>query len=158
MSKIPADTQKRISPEFQKRLLELLDNKECTKNEFANVAGISKEVVARITIYGIIPTVRTLIKLADYFDVSLLYLLAESDDTYFYKSENPKTFQERLQSLIEENQTKYSQIAHKMPFSKNFFYEWERVGTIPSLEYLQALAESFKVSPDYLLGRTDDRN
>ena len=147
MSKIPADTQKRISPEFQKRLLELLDDKECTKNEFANAAGISKEVVARITIYGIIPTVRTLIKLADYFDVSLLY-----------KSENPKTFQERLQSLIEENQTKYSQIAHKMPFSKNFFYEWERVGTIPSLEYLQALAEYFKVSPDYLLGRTDDRN
>ena len=50
MSKIPADTQKRISPEFQKRLLELLDDKECTKNEFANAAGISKEVVARITI------------------------------------------------------------------------------------------------------------
>ena len=158
MSKIPADTQKRISPEFQKRLLELLDDKECTKNEFANAAGISKEVVARITIYGIIPTVRTLIKLADYFDVSLLYLLAESDDTYFYKSENPKTFQERLQELIAENHTKYSQIAHKMPFSKNFFYEWERVGTIPSLEYLQALAEYFNVSPDYLLGRTDDRN
>ena len=51
MSKIPADTQKRISHEFQKRLLELLDNKESTKNQFANVAGISKEVVAIITIY-----------------------------------------------------------------------------------------------------------
>lgn len=158
MSKIPADTQKRISPEFQKRLLELLDDKECTKREFAHFAGISKDIVARITIYGIIPSLRTLIKLADYFDVSLLYLLAESDDTYFYKSENPKTFQERLQSLIEESHTKYSQIAHKMPFPLNFFYEWERRGTIPSLEYLQALAEYFKVSPDYLLGRTDDRN
>ncbi len=158
MAKIPRDTEKRISPEFQKRLLELLDDQECTKNEFAALAGISKEVMARTTIYGIIPTVRTLIKLADFFNVSLLYLLAESDDPYFYKSESPKTFQERLKELVEENKTKYSQIAHNMPFTKNFFYEWERIGTIPSLDYLKALAEYFRVSPDYLLGRTDDRN
>ena len=29
---------------------------------------------------------------------------------------------------------------------------------VPSLYYLKELAEYFKVSPDYLLGRTDDRN
>ena len=144
----------KVSAIFQNRLITALKGEKESHIELANEIGISKDILIRALNTG----VRTLIKLADYFDVSLLYLLAESDDTYFYKSENPKTFQERLQSLIEENHTKYSQIAHKMPFSKNFFYEWERVGTIPSLEYLQALAEYFKVSPDYLLGRTNDRN
>ena len=36
--------------------------------------------------------------------------------------------------------------------------EWEKKGTIPSLDYLKCLADYFNVSPDYLLGRTDDRN
>lgn len=42
---------------------------------------------------------------------------------------------------------KYSQIAHSMPFTKNYFYEWEKNRTIPSLEYLKCLADYFKVSP-----------
>ena len=45
-----------------------------------------------------------------------------------------------------------------MPFTKNFFYEWQRAKTLPSLEYLEAIADYFKVSIDYLLGRTDERD
>jgi bacteriophage CI repressor helix-turn-helix domain len=50
------------------------------------------------------------------------------------------------------------QIAYKMPFPENFFYEWKRRGTIPSLENLIAIAQYFDVSIDYLLGRTDDKH
>ena len=42
-----------------------------------------------------------------------------------------------------------------MPFDTNLFYDWQRVKTIPSLEYLIAIARHFNVSIDYLLGRTD---
>lgn len=101
---------------------------------------------------------RTLIKIADCFDLSLLYLLAETDENDFIKSDRPSDFQTRLHELMAEKQVKYSQIARCMPFTVNFLYEWERVGTIPSLEYLCALAEYFGVTPDYLLGRTDYRN
>lgn len=45
-----------------------------------------------------------------------------------------------------------------MPFGKTFFYEWQNKKTLPSLIYLEALADYFKVSLDYLSGRTDDRN
>jgi transcriptional regulator with XRE-family HTH domain len=44
-----------------------------------------------------------------------------------------------------------------MPFAYNSIYEWKRTGCLPSLEYLNALADYFKVPIDYLLGRTDDR-
>lgn len=156
MSKIPADAQKRISKEFQKRLLDFMAEEEMTNEEFAAAVGISKTVLLRASIYGIIPSVRILIKLADYLNVSLEYLLGEKEEYAFCKAINPSSFHIRLDELSEMRKVKYSQIAHKMPFSRNFFYEWKRMNTLPSLEYLQALAMYFDVSIDYLLGRTDD--
>lgn len=157
MARVLFDTEKRISPEFQKRLFDLISDFEITKQEFAEQVGLSKEIIARTTIYGIIPSVRTLIKIANFFDVSIPYLLAEDDEKTFYKSEKNDTFQNRLDELIRENQTKYSKIAKTMPFAANYFYEWKREGTLPSLEYLTMLADYFNVQIDYLLGRTDER-
>lgn len=157
MPKILSDSEKRISPEFQKRLAALIDEQECSKYQFAAAVQISVSVITRAVIYGIVPSLKVLIKIADYLNLSLPYLLGETDERYFYKSQNPSTFHERLEALAREKGAKYSQIAYQMPFSKNFFYEWQRVKTLPSYDYLKVLAEYFKVSTDYLLGRTDDR-
>lgn len=113
--------------------------------------------ITRASVYGIIPTVRSLIKIADYLNVSIPYLLGESDEENFFKSDPPTTFHARLKQLTEENNTKFSSISNKMPFAKNSIYEWMRTGALPSLEYLYALANYFHVSVDYLLGRTDDK-
>ncbi|MFR3549439.1 MAG: helix-turn-helix domain-containing protein [Coprobacter sp.] len=83
MSKIPEDTEKRVSPEFQQRLKDLISDEECTKKEFASAVGISKDVIIRATLYGIIPSLQSLIKIADHLDISLDYLLAETDDRSF---------------------------------------------------------------------------
>lgn len=159
MSKIPAETVKKISTAFQKRLLELMEEQGCTKYEdFAALVKVSVPVITRATIYGIIPSLRPLIKIADCFEISLPYLLGESDNENFYPSEENETFHIRLKRLTEEKKTKYSKIAHSMPFTANYFYEWQREKTLPSLEYLEAVANYFKVSVDYLLGRTDERD
>ncbi len=158
MALIPKDTEKRISQDFKLRVIELMDDNELTKKDLSKQSNISDAVLSRILIYGIIPSLGVLIKLANTFNVSLEYLLTESEDNSFYPSNSNATFQTRLHELMEEKNTKYSIIAHTMPFTKNYFYEWERTGTIPSWEYLKAIASHFKVSPDYLLGRTDDKN
>lgn len=158
MSLIPNSTEKRISVEFQNRVKDLMDEFDYKKTDLSQAAGVSTAVLSRILIYGIIPSLGILIKIADTFSVSIPYLLAEDDNAQFYKAEKPVTFQQRLHALMEEKQTKYSQIAHKMPFTKNYFYEWERKNMLPSLDYLKCLADYFNVSIDYLLGRTDDRN
>lgn len=158
MSKIPAESEKKISNSFRKRLLELISEQGCSKYEFASLAQVSVPVITRATIYGIIPSLRPLIKIADYFKISLPYLLGESNDEKFYPSETDDTFHTRLEKLTQEDNSKYSKIAHTMPFTANYFYEWQRQKTLPSLEYLEALATYFKVSVDYLLGRTDERD
>ena len=155
MSRIPTETEKRISPQFKKRLNDLIDDLEITKYEFAKLVNVSVPVITRATIYGIIPSLRPLIKIADYFHVSLEYLLGDVEKDNFYQSENPTTFHVRLAELTNEKGTTYAEIAHRMPFTKTYFYEWQKDKTLPSLEYLIALADDFHVSIDYLLGRTD---
>lgn len=153
-----AEGQERLSPEFQKRLAELIEEKGCSKREFAQQVGVSKDVIIRGTMYGIVPSLQSLIKIADSLNLPLEYLLGKSDDAHFYKSETGVTFHTRIVELANEKGVKYSEIAHKMPFPNSYFYDWQREKTLPSLEYLRAIAEYFKVSIDYLLGRTDERD
>ena len=158
MSKLLESSQTLISMDFQHRLIELISDQECSNSDFAKLVGVSKDVISRAVLYGIIPSVRSLIKIADFLNISLEFLLAETDNPYFYKAEQPTTFHIRLEQLKDENNTKYSKIAHQMPFARNLFQEWLRRKTLPSLENLLSLSEYFNVSIDYLLGRTNDRH
>lgn len=158
MSKTPQNCEKRVSKNFKKRLLHFIYDQGCTQTEFAQLARVNKEVVSRATNFGIIPSVKSLVKIADYLHVSIPYLLAETDKNDFIKSDAPSDFHTRIEALREEKSTKYSVICRTMPFSKNSFYEWLRTKSIPTLEYLEAIAKYFDVTIDYLLGRTDYKN
>lgn len=146
-----------ISEKFQNRIKQIIDEQDCEKKDFHKFVGVSKEVIIRATKYGIIPSLKILIKIANKVNISITYLLGETDNTEFYMSENPTTFHIRLEQLANERGEKYSSISNKMPFAYNSIYEWIRTGSLPSLEYIKPLAKYFKVSIDYLLGRTDDR-
>lgn len=162
MSRNPEPGQK-VSKKLQKRLIELISEedcggKKCSNAEFAKRTGVNKSVISNIANYGIIPSVRSLIKIADYLNVSLDYLLARSDDPTFERTDNPATFQERMSLLIEERKVKIADITNKGTFSRNSIHVWIKRNNLPSLEYAGQLAEYFEVSLDFLLGRTDYRN
>lgn len=157
MAKFPESNTGNVSEIFQNRIRQIIDDQDCEKKDFPQFVGVSKDVIIRATKYGIIPSLKTLIKIADKVNISLPYLLGETDSNEFYLSENPTTFHARLEQLANEKGEKYSSIANKMPFAYNSIYEWIRTGCLPSLEYIKPLAEYFKVSIDYLLGRTDDK-
>lgn len=146
-----------ISEKFKKRIIQIIDEQDCAKKDFPKFVGVSKDVIIRATKYGIIPSLKILIKIADKVNVSLPYLLGETDNDEFYLSENHTTFHTRLEQLANEKGEKYSAISNKMPFAYNSIYEWIRTKGLPSLEHIKPLADYFKVSIDYLLGRTDDR-
>ena len=92
MPKIPKEAETRVSAKFQARLKEFMSDAESNNAGYAKAVGVSRDVITRATIYGIVPALRSLIKIADHENVSLAYLLAESDEHSFYKSETPKTF------------------------------------------------------------------
>lgn len=158
MARIPEESVKKISEAFQKRISEIIKEEGCSKEDFAKFAGVNKEVISRASVYGIIPTVKSLVKIADYLDKSLVYVLGETDSEIFYKADEPKTFHQRVEELLKENNTKYSAVTKKLSCSRSSFHVWKSKNSLPSLEYLEEIAEYFKVSIDYLLGRTDERD
>lgn len=157
MARIPEESKYKVSANFQKRLLNIIEEKDLTKNSFAEAAGVNKDIIIRATVYAIVPSVKSLIKIADYLACPLLYLLGESEDTLFVPSAHAVTFHERLKILTAERGIRYSDLSHAMTFAPNSVYEWFRTKSLPSPDYLIELADFFDVSLDYLLGRTDYR-
>lgn len=161
MSNLP--NEYKVSQKFRHRFVQLVaeeyyDTPDYSVYDFGKRVGISKNIISRCVNYNIIPSLRVLIKIADHFNVSIDYLLARTDDNAFVKSKNPLSFQERIQEIMNEKHLKKADITNKGSFPKNSITVWLKRNNYPSLEYLYELASILGVSPDYLLGRTDDRN
>ena len=89
-----------ISPNFQNRFIELVDNlEESNKASIAKQMNVNYVTFSKIYNYGILPKVVILIRIADFFNISIEYLLSKTNDEYFDKAQNPKTFIERLDEL-----------------------------------------------------------
>lgn len=158
MSKFPENTQFRISEDFRERLKRIMEDSDYTSNkQFAEAVGVSVPVIAKAVNFGIVPSLRMLIKIADSLEVSLKYLLGMDDENDFLVALAPTSFYARLDELTGEKNLNYGQLASKMDFPRTYIYEWIKDGTLPSLDYVMEMAKFFQVSPDYLLGRTDYR-
>ena len=68
-----------ICVKLKERFRELVDTFGMTKSRCANVIGISYQTFVDIYLHGRVPGIRQLLKIADYFDVSVDYLLGRTD-------------------------------------------------------------------------------
>ena len=66
--------------ELSESLKRFRKTKKITQKQAAQSAGVSERVYQSYEYGKVIPTVTILIALADYFDVSLDYLVGRSDD------------------------------------------------------------------------------
>ena len=54
--------------------------------------NIAYTIFSKAYNYGIVPKPIILMRIADFFNISVEYLLGNTDDEYFEKSKSPKTF------------------------------------------------------------------
>ncbi len=146
-----------VSTEFQLRIADLVAESDHKKSELPKMMGIDYGALSSALNYGIIPSPRLLIRIADFFNVPLAYLLGSSDDDRFSKAKEPATFKNRFISLCQEKNVTYYRVSHDCFFDKSYASRWVNNGYLPSLEILEILCDYFDVSLDYILGRTDDR-
>ena len=148
-----------ISKEFQERLKELADELVGkTKSQKADNIGIDRTSFSSAYNYGIVSKTPTLIKIADYFNISIEFLMGLTDNENFVKSDNNKTFFERLDELrIERGKTTNNALSKDVHIHRNNIRQWYTIQCLPLIDDLIILADYFNVSIDYLLGRTDDR-
>ncbi len=146
-----------ISNAFQERLTELVEDCEVNKSELPNLIGVDYRSLSNALNYGIIPTPRILIRIADYFNVSIKYLLGTSNDEYFNKAKVKSDFKTRFDFLCNENSITHYKVSKDLHFDQSYITRWFSKNYLPSLELLDIICDYFKVSIDYLLGRTDER-
>ena len=147
-----------ISPEFQKRFMEIIDESDLSRNELLKLIPISTSTLSNALSYGIIPSVKILIRIADYFDISINYLLGKSNENDFIKSFSTVTFQQRFNDLCKEKNVTHYRVAFDNGLNPSIISKWYGNNYLPELNIVKNLCNYFNVSPDYLLGRTDFRN
>ena len=148
-----------VSKEFKERFIELTDTLDVDgKTKKAALIGISSATFYNAYNYGIIPRTASLIRISDYFKISVEYLVCETDNEYFVKSSSPVKFTQRLDELRAEKgiETIYA-LSQKLHIHRNNIRQWFKLNSLPQIDDLVILADFFGVSIDYLLGRTDDR-
>ena len=146
-----------ISIAFQKRITELAEECEVNKSTLPSVIGVDYRSLSNALNYGIIPSPRILIRIADYFGFSIKYILGESNDEYFSRANNPGDFGTRFCELCEERKVTHYKVCKDLYIDNSYVTRWLNKKYLPSFEYLEAIADYFNVSLDYLLGRTDER-
>ena len=73
----------RISEDFRNRLIELLQEDGGKKKDIAMKMNVDFRSLSNAYNFGIIPKPSTLMKMADYFNVSIDFLLGRSDNDTF---------------------------------------------------------------------------
>lgn len=71
-------------PDFAERLRQLRTKKDVTQVELGRLLNLSKQTISSYENRGSTPDPETLQRLADYFDVSVDYLLGRTDDPHMY--------------------------------------------------------------------------
>ncbi|WP_429247450.1 helix-turn-helix domain-containing protein [Lactococcus lactis subsp. lactis] len=131
-------TLRKINGITQKELAEKLKIKQNSYSDWEN--GKSE------------PNIEMLVRIADYFDVSLDYLMGG-------KMKNiTEEFSLCLKKIRMKRKLSQKQIAEELKISQQQYSKWEGGIITPNAETLVRLADYFDVSVDYLLGRKRERN
>lgn len=140
--------------DFSERLSELMLLEDLTIISLSQKSGCSKTGISFWIKYNTYPTIKNIIKLADYFNCTIDYFLGLSDDSSKHSFTHNFKFAERLDLLVKSKKLSYYQLAKDLGFDERYFTRWKQ-NVIPKTETLIIIAKYFNVSLDYLVGRSD---
>lgn len=127
-----------------------------TQSQVAEIIGVSTVTIARYESGEREPSNNKLIQLAEYFNVSIDYLIGKNDaDCFLERKETSSLFSAALQQLRKNRRLTQEQVADAIGVQYRTYGSWERGEREPDFAMLCEIADYFGVSTDYLLGRTD---
>lgn len=146
-----------ITKAFSERINELIDETGLSLENLSRAAGVSVFTLFHLKAQNNpkLPSTKVLLKLADYFQCSLAFMLGQEEYNSLSapKTELPK-FSARLKELLEAKELKFF-LMKKSGLQKDFpsLYNWLSGKYIPNVYNLMRLLALLDCSVDYLLGR-----
>lgn len=149
-----------IMKSFSQRLLELMELNNLSKRALALQTGLDRKSILNWLNGTFLPRVEALCRLADYFKVSVEYLLGLNGDysneewVTITNSELPNVFRTRLKELLKhKNYTEY-RLSKTLGIEQSTISKWMH-GSMPETLALVEIARTFECTIDFLVGRTD---
>lgn len=130
------------------KIIELLNEHNLNAHKFEVEAGLSNASVQAWKNGKSKPSAAALVKVANYFGVSVDYLLGRTN-----KKETFMDFYERLKEICEARHTSLYALERATGMGKGSSVKWKE--SFPKANTLKKIADQLDVSTDYLLGRTD---
>ena len=136
-----------------------IDN-DLSQKKMSDILGISEDIYSNQENGRSNISVDMAVKFANYFGVSLDYLLGISNDKIF-KSDllyDRLVTSDRLKKVRLENRLSQEQIARLLHIPQRTYSSYERCDRTIPLEFLFNFAYIFNISLDYLSGRKNTEN
>ena len=141
---------------FADRLEEMIFETGLNQKEFAKKAGLTPSEISKYLKGNCMPAVKSLIRIVDYFNCPVDYILGLEDQRYACTPKAVPRFSERLRVVLAHfgySGYKFCKEADKISPAR--YYEWLNGKYEPSLENIVNIAEFFDCSVDFVIGRCD---
>lgn len=139
---------------FSEVLKDLMIDKEITIKELARDIEMHFGSLYYYFKHNTIPDVNCAIKLSEYFNCSINYLLGLDEHRQIDKPKISKKFIEIYEELLRINNVTNFKVCKVLNINRNSIYNW-RKGNIPKMYNLITIANYFNVTVDFLLGRSE---
>lgn len=139
---------------FLTNLKEMIADKNMSFRAFSIDIGIHARTMGR-WYFDRSPNCKSVVKIADYFNCSVDYLLDRTDKPEFVPTLATVSFYERFTLLKDRNKFSNHFIAKQCEIRPSGMVRWKN-GTIPEFEVMVKLCDVFCCSFDYLVGRSDN--
>lgn len=134
------------------RIKTLRQEKKITQADLAKLLNISPSTIGMWEQNRRSPDNEALKKIADFFEVSVDYLLERYESAYY------NSFPERLKYERLDKKLSQQELADSLFLDRTSISKYETGKQIPETPVLEKLAEFFGVSIDYLLAKNNIRN
>ena len=141
-----------ILSNFSESLSELMSEKNLTSETLGKAISVNDSNIRHWKRGSYKLHLSNALKLADYFECSLEYLLGRTDTRLAHTPKNCPPFYDRLkQIMVSENKSGYT-LVKETSFHRGHLHRWKN-GADPIIETLIDLAAYFNCTLDYLVGR-----
>ena len=141
---------------FSERLEELIFDTELPQNEFAGKCGLTPVEISKYLKGNCMPSLSSVLKIADFFKCSVDYVLGIEDQKYSTCFHPIPPFAQRLRFLLPHfGYTGYRFCKEAKNISAARYYDWLNGKHEPSLENIINIAEFFDCSVDFVIGRSN---
>ncbi len=141
---------------FSERLQELMFEKDLNQSELAEKIGVKSSTISRYLSGQKIPEVEILVRLADYFNCTVDFLIGRSE-TFPQGAKYLKCpkFSQQLEKIILNSKKSKYRIQKDTEIPKTVMYYWQTGKYQPSIDNIIKLANYFENTVDYIIGRIE---